>query len=206
MAGMPPTASSGPTLSQALGLTGRNYLVQHKALSLGHSYRVMDASKKHLFTVQGDAAQNITGNLLGNLAGGGYIGRLAARSVNMTYGIVAADGTRWGQLAKTGGGNQSMFTLTDNAGQPWVIIQMERGLMGGVKATAVWPNGQPMMQTSGNLLRHNFMIRDGAGADLAKVHEQWVSIRDTYNVDIMGNIDPLFPLVYAVVIDYEKEK
>lgn len=205
MAGTPQGAQGGATLSQALGLTARNYLVQHKVLSLGHSYRVMDANKTELFHVQGDAGQNLTGSLLGS-AVGGYLGRMVARSVDMTYGIVATSGVRWGTLKKTGGANQSTFTLVDNANQPWVIIQLQRSLIGGIQATAVWPNGQPMMHTKGNLLRHNFFIKDPAGNDLAKVHEQWIALRDTYNVDVLGNIDPLYPLVYSIAIDYEKVK
>ena len=205
MSATPPNYRGAPTLSAALGLTGRNYLVQHKVLSLGHSYRVMDANKNELFHVQGDAGQNLAGNALGSMVGG-YLGRMVARSIDMTYGIVAANGTRWGTLKKTGGANQSTFTLVDNGGQPWVIVQMARSLIGGVTATAVWPNGQPMMHTKGNLIRHNFFIKDPGGNDLAKVHQQWIAIRDTYNVDLLGNIDPLYPLTFSVVIDYEKEK
>jgi hypothetical protein len=179
-------------------------------LSLGHSYRVMDEQKNHLFTVRGDAGQNLTGNLLGGLVGGatgsGYLQRMAGRSVNMTYTLVGAQDTPLGTIRKEGGANSSVFTLTDLQGQPWVRITLERGLMGGITATAVYPDGRPMMQTHGNLLRHNFLIKDPSGADLAKVHEAWVAIRDTYNLDILGSIDPLYPLVYAILIDFEKVK
>jgi uncharacterized protein YxjI len=50
------------------------------------------------------------------------------------------------------------------------------------------------------------MIKDPGGRDLAKVHEAWVAVRDTYNVDMMGNIDPLYPLVFTTRIDFEKVK
>jgi uncharacterized protein YxjI len=206
---MPAPANVPATLSDGLHLTGRrNFLVQHLVLSLGHSYRVMDAQKNPLFTVQGDAGQNLAGNFLGSLAGGSdsYLGRLAARSVDMSYQLVDASGIAWGRLHKQGGANQSTFTLLDNAQRPWIVIQLNRGLIGGIQATAVFPDGRPMMSTSGNLIRHNFMIRDPTGQDLAKVHEQWIALRDTYNVDVLGSIDPLYPIIYSVAIDYEKEK
>jgi uncharacterized protein YxjI len=193
----------------ALGLQGRkNFLVQHQVLSLGHSYRVMDPEKRHLFTVQGNAGQNISGNVLGRLAGGSdsYLGRLAARSTNMTYTLVDANGTGLGRILKEGGGNQSTFTLEDSSGQRLFVIMLQRGVMGGITATAVDPNGKPMLQTSGNLVRHNFMIKDSAGSDLAKVHEAWVAVRDTYNVDMIGNLDPVYPLVFTILIDFEKVK
>ncbi|MDE1820114.1 MAG: hypothetical protein KGI98_04580 [Euryarchaeota archaeon] len=196
-----------PTLSQMLGLHGQqNFLVQHQMLSLGHSYRVMDSNKSTLFMVQGDAGQNIGGNLLGSAMGGGYLGRMATRSVNMTYALNNGSGQRCATLKKEGGSNSSTFTLVDNAGAPHVLITLNRGLMAGMQASAVYPNGQPLLSTSGNLMRHNFFIKNAQGQDCAKVHEAWVAIRDTYNIDMLAPIDPIFPLVFAVAIDYEKVK
>jgi len=210
----PPTVGTSvggalPSLDAALGLRGkRSFLVQHQLLSLGHSYRVMDSEKRHLFTVQGNAGQNISGNMLGGLVGGSdsYLGRMMARSVEMTYTLTDAQGTVYGTVAKQGGANQSSFTLVDSGGQPHVVVNMERSVIGGIKAVAVDPNGQPMLSTSGNLMRHNFMIRDPQGHDLAKVHEAWVAVRDTYNVDMLGEMNPLYPLVFTIMLDFEKEK
>ena|SRR5208282_3267083 len=217
-----PTAPSGATLSASnatpppavgivstLGLQGRrNFLVQHEALSLGHSYRVMDSEKRHLFTVQGSAGQNLSGNALGRLVGGSdsYLGRMAARSTNMTYALMDANGNGLGRILKEGGANQSTFTLEDSSGQRLFVIMLQRGAMGGITATAVGPDGKPMLQTSGNLARHNFMIKDSAGSELAKVHEAWVAVRDTYNVDMIGSVDPVYPLVFTILIDFEKVK
>ena len=201
--------SSLPPLDAALGLRGqRNFIVQHQLLSLGHSYRVMDSENRHLFTVQGNAGQNISGNMLGSLVGGSdsYLGRMMARSVNMTYTLTDAQGTTHGTVAKQGGANQSSFTLVDSQGRPYVVVNLERSLIGGIKAAAVDPNGQPMLSTSGNLLRHNFMITDAQGHDQAKVHEAWVAVRDTYNVDMLGDMNPLYPLVFTIMLDFEKVK
>lgn len=202
-----PLAAGPASLSEALGVhTRQNFLVQHIALSMGHSYRVMDPEKNLLFTVEGDAGQNVSSALIRG-AVGGYLGRYAGRSVDMTYALVDRTGTPWATLHKQGSGNNSTFTLVDNAQRPWLMIHVQRSLMGGVQANALAPDGRPMMTTSGNLLRHNFMIRDPQGRDLAKVHEQWVAVRDTYNIDIVGGgMEPLLPLLYAIAIDYEKVK
>ena len=205
----PATVASAGGLSELLGLRGQgNFLVQHEVLSLGHSYRVMDAGKNHLFTVRGDTGQNLSGNALGGLLGGAdsYLGRMAARSVNMTYSLVNAQGAVLGSIQKGGGANRSQFTLVDSAGQPCVVVNLERGVMGGITATATSPDGRPILQTGGNLVRHNFMIKDSGGKELAKVHEAWVAVRDTYNVDMIGNVDPLYPLVFTILIDFEKVK
>jgi uncharacterized protein YxjI len=175
---------------------------------MGHNYRVMDPEKRHLFTVRGNAAQNQSGNMLGGLMGGSdsYLGRLAARSTNMTYELLNSSGTAIGSILKEGGANQSTFTLVDSSGQRLFAITLQRSVMGGITATAVGPDGRPMLQTSGNLMRHNFEIKGAAGSELAKVHEAWVAVRDTYNVDITGGIDPLYPLVFSILIDFEKVK
>ncbi len=204
-------ATPPPTIVivQALGLQGRrNFLVQHQALSLGHSYRVMDSEKRHLFTVQGNAGQNLSGNAIGRLVGGSdsYLGRFAARSANMTYTLVDTNGTGLGAIVKEGGANQSTFTLSDSAGQRLFVVTLHRGAMGGITATALGSDGKPMLQTSGNLARHHFMIKDSTGSDLAKVHEAGVAVRDTYNVDMIGSIEPIYPLVFAILIDFEKVK
>jgi uncharacterized protein YxjI len=205
-----PSPAAGPSMGAALGLEGRrNFLVQHIVLSMGHSYRVMDPEKHHLFTVQGDVGQNLTANAFGNMLGGGsnsYLGRMAARSVNMTYTLVNAQGAQLGTILKEGGANSSTFTLVDSAGQRLVVVTLERGLMGGITAKAVRPDGSPILQTSGNLVRHNFTIAGPGGNELAKVHEAWVAVRDTYNVDLQGNVDPIYPLVFTILIDFEKEK
>ena len=203
------SAPAAPGIVAALGLQGRrNFLVQHQILSLGHSYRVMDTENRHLFTVEGNAGQNLSGNVLGGILGGSdsYLGRLAARSTNMSYTLVSANGVGLGTILKEGGANQSTFTLADSSGQRLFVITLQRGVMGGITATAVGADGRPMLQTSGNLVRHNFAIKDPTGSELAKVHEAWVAIRDTYNVDILGSIDPVYPLVFTILIDFEKVK
>ncbi|MCI4351942.1 MAG: hypothetical protein L3K14_00940 [Thermoplasmata archaeon] len=206
--GAPPAS---PSLTARLGLQGRKqFIVQHQILAMGHSYRVMDHEKRHLFAVKGDVVQNMQANMMGSFisqaTGSSYAGRLAGRSTDMTYTLVDAQGTLIGTFTKTGGANDSIFTLTDLMGRPWVMVTLNRGGFGGITATAVYPDGRPMMQTHGNLMRHDFRIRDPSGAELAKVHEAWAAVRDTYNIDIEGNIDPLYPLVFAVLIDYEKVK
>lgn len=208
---VPPPPAGGPSLSALLGLEGkRQFIVQHQVLSLGHSYRVMDHEKRHLFAVKGDVAQQAESHVMGSLmeraTGSSYLGRIGERSTNITYTLVDARETIIGSFTKQGGANESVFTLTDLQGRPWVSVTLNRGGFGGITATAVYPDGRPMMQTHGNLMRHDFRIRDPSGAELAKVHEAWAAVRDTYNIDIEGNLDPLYPLVFAILIDYEKVK
>ena len=210
--GFPPSpAAPGPSLGALLGLEGkRQFVVQHQVLSMGHSYRVMDHEKRHLFAVKGDVGQQIQSNVMGHLlrqaTGSSYAAGVGERSTAMTYSLVDAQGTIIATFNKQGGANESIFTLTDLQGRPSVTVTLNRSGFGGITATAVYPDGRPMMQTHGNLMRHDFKIHDPNGAELAKVHEAWAAVRDTYNIDLMGNIDPIYPLAFAILIDYEKVK
>jgi len=154
----------------------------------------------------GAALRTRAGKLYTGINLDAYLGRMAARSTNMTYALMDANGNGLGRILKEGGANQSTFTLEDSSGQRLFVIMLQRGAMGGITATAVGPDGKPMLQTSGNLARHNFMIKDSAGSELAKVHEAWVAVRDTYNVDMIGSVDPVYPLVFTILIDFEKVK
>lgn len=205
VAAPPPAADLG----QALGLAGKTrFVVHHEVLSTGHSYTVQDDQKQHLFTLKGDTSQNVGSNFLGSLAGGSdsYLGRYVARSAPMSWTLVDPRGNVLAQLRKDGSGNAASFTLVDSTQQPQLVVQMTRHLTGGIDAVAVRPDGRPMLSAHGNLMRRTFALKDPAGAELAKVHENWVAVGDTYAVELMGPIDPVAPIVYSIVIDFEKAK
>lgn len=188
-------------LTQMLRLQGeQKFIVHHEVLSLGHSYKVTDFHKRHLFTIRGNRMMNIEAHE----AAKGTMGTYGAREYNMSYELVDAAGQVCAQLMKQGAPNLSTFTLADQSGAAQVQIQLKRGLLNSIEASAMWPTGQPMLSTHGSLLRHNFMIKDAGGQDVARVHEDWVAVGDTYGIELTGPADPIYPLVFAIAIDYEK--
>lgn len=210
-AGAPP-AMSGPSLNQVLGLVGvRNFLVQHQLFSGQRNYRVLNHEKRHLFTVKEDMRQELMSNILGNRASAAvsgfsfHMGREQAAPTNFTWTVADASGGVWGTITIQVTGNNSVATMTDSSGNPQVAVNVDRSMMGGLSATAAFPDGRSMFVAHGNLLRHSFMIKDANGQDVAKIHEAWASIRDTYNLDLTANVDPLCPLIFAILIDREKQ-
>jgi uncharacterized protein YxjI len=87
-----------------------------------------------------------------------------------------------------------------------LVVDVEQGMIGKLTATAALPDGRPLFEVRGNTVRHNFSVHGPAGEELAKIHEDWASVRDTYNLDIVGNVDPLAPLIFAILIDNEKQR
>ncbi|MGA8709979.1 MAG: zinc-ribbon domain-containing protein [Thermoplasmata archaeon] len=206
----PPPPQPGPSLTDLLGLRGvRNFLLQHQLTGLGRSYRVLTPEKRHLFTVKENVGQEMRSNFLGNMMGqqgaGTGLGSVATGHRTFAWTVHDAAGAVRGNITFQVSGYHAVSTLTDEAGAPVLVVNVNRGLVGGLTATADLPDGRPMFQTKGNLIRHNFSITDATGRELAKIHEAFVSIRDTYNLDLVAEVDPLGPLVFAILIDREKE-
>jgi uncharacterized protein YxjI len=203
----PPPVSDGSALRAALGLQGgQKFLLQHEMLSGGRNYRVMNHEKRHLFTVREGRVQALTTDLLGGMRmREGLTLNVGGRPLSYSWTVADAPGNPQGAIAIEVQGNTAVSTLSDATGAPVLSIRVQRGMMGGLTATAASSDGRTLLEAKGNLLHHNFSIHDASGAEVAKIHEAWASVRDTYNLDLTGNTDPLFPLIFAILIDREKE-
>jgi uncharacterized protein YxjI len=204
----PPPPPSGPPLTDVLGLRGgRNFLLQHELTGVGRSYRVLTPDKRHLFTVKENLRQEMRSNFMGGLLGqqGTGIGGMALAHRTFAWTVHDAAGNLRANITFQISGYHAVSTLTDSAGAPVLVVNVDRGLVGGLAATAGLPDGRPLFQTHGNLIRHNFSITDPSGRELAKIHEAFASLRDTYNLDLVADVDPLGPLIFAILIDREKE-
>jgi uncharacterized protein YxjI len=57
------------------------------------------------------------------------------------------------------------------------------------------------LEAVGSLLDMEYEFRDTAGRVAATVSKRWFSIRDTYGIEISGDVDPVTILASAIVID-----
>ncbi|HTS33370.1 MAG TPA: zinc ribbon domain-containing protein [Thermoplasmata archaeon] len=206
----PSPPSAGPSLTQVLGLQGaRNFVLQHQLTGAGRSYRVLNAAKQPLFTVKENFGQEMRSNLLGGVFGQQGpslgLGSTALGRRTLAWTVHDGAGALRGNITFQISGYHALSTLTDSAGAPVLVVNVDRGLVGGLTATAASPDGRPLYQAKGNLIHHNFSITDPGGHELAKIHEAWASVRDTYSLDLVANVDPLGPLIFAILIDREKE-
>jgi hypothetical protein len=202
-------AAARLALGSALGLQGvRNFLLQHQLVSGGRSYRVLNGEKRHLLTVKENFGQEMRSNFMGGMLQqntGFGIGRLGMGTQTFAWTVLDSAGTLRGHITIQLSGYSASSTLADAAGNPLLLVNVNRGMVGGLTATAAAPDGRPMFQTQGNQIRHNFSVHDPTGREVAKIHEAWASVRDTYALDLLGNVDPLCALVFAILIDREKE-
>jgi len=209
-----PTAATRPPdvsgLRTALGLQGkRNFLLQHEMLTGGWCYRVLDQEKRLLFTARESRAEAISENLFAGIrlfAGGTLAFHwVLSDAAGNARGLITVEVTSAGEVS----------TLSDSTGAPLLTVTIGRTTRGGARvyvvthgftATATLPDGRRWLEAKGNLMRHDFSIQDLSGTEVAKIHEAWASVRDSYNLDLVGNVDPLYPLIFAILIDRGKQE
>jgi len=69
------------------------------------------------------------------------------------------------------------------------------------------PSGKEVGRIKGNITEHEFSIQSPSGAQIAQINKKWVSIRDSYNVEILSQeIDPFVTLAYAIAMDHAQFK
>jgi uncharacterized protein YxjI len=184
-----------------LPLSGRtNFLLRQRALSVGATYDVMDEAKNPLFKIKQDAGQAVGTALVGAVAGG-----LVKRYMKRSYKILTADDREVGTIAKGSGAFKAAYTIQLVDGRMIGYINVKRSLIGGLKASLLDPAGAPMISTKGNLIRRKYAMKDSAGGEIGRVTAKMLQIRDTYKVELKGPMHPIYPLTFAVIIDFEKD-
>lgn len=145
-AGSPP-AAGGASLAPALGLAGgRSFLLQHQLVAAGHSYRVLNHEKQHLFTVKEDVGGDLRANFLGRLGQqqpGFYLGRIGPITRTFSWWVVDSTGNVQGTIAIQLGRTTAVSALSDSTGAPVLAVSVERGMMGVLPRRRPTPMGEP---------------------------------------------------------------
>ena len=101
--------------------------------------------------------------------------------------------------------------------RPTFEIYDQRGLVAVVKKKVLkllgsewWledSTGKEIARIKGNITSHEFSIQDPSGNTIAQIHKKWVSIRDSYGIEIKSQeIDPYLILAYAIAMDHAQFK
>ena len=68
-------------------------------------------------------------------------------------------------------------------------------------------SGQEIAKVHGNILEHDYKVQAPDGTQLAQIHKKWVSVRDSYCVEIQNpSFDPYLVLSYAISMDHTEKK
>lgn len=186
---------------EELPLGGRStFLVRQRALAVGATYDVMDENKNSLFKIKQAGKQAVGTALVGAVAG-----RMASRHMKRSYEILTIDDRAVGTIAKGSGAFKAGYAITLKDGRTIGVINTKRSLIGGLKAQLLDPQGKPMISTKGNLIRRKYMMKDNQGNELARVTAKLLQIRDTYKVELKTQMHPIYPLTFAIIIDFQKD-
>ena len=68
-------------------------------------------------------------------------------------------------------------------------------------------SGQEIAKIKGNVWEHDYQVQDPSGSAIAQIHKKWVTIRDSYSVEMLNpSFDPYLVLSYAISLDNTEKK
>lgn len=99
------------------------------------------------------------------------------------------------------------FEIYDSQGQ--MVAQVKKKIM-KLFGEAWWmedSSGQEIAKINGNIWEHNYYIQDMGGQPVAQIHKKWVSVRDSYGVEMLNpQWDPYLVLSYAISLDNTEKR
>ncbi len=175
-------AQSSPTPStvgQTLLLTANELTLNKKIVSVREHYDIQDASGTPLGQADGNFFQ------------------LPAK-----FAVLDSTGA---QILSVNGKLVSLrreFDIYDSGGNMLAAIKKKIARLIG---SEYWLelNGNQFVRIYGNFVEHDYRFQAN-GVDVAQVHKKWVSVRDSFNISILGPIDHRFVLGSVVVIEHEE--
>jgi len=184
-------------------------LMKMQILSFGKNYDVMNEQQQVLCKVGLDSGQNVKGQLLGSAVSslaGDYVGRWAQRSLAYTYVVRDAQGNPALEIRKGSGGNKAEFVVVDpQTNVALGKIDLQRSLIGGLKASWVAPDGQVYLHSKGNIIRRKYEIVGADGRSMGRVRHKILAIRDVWQLELEPQVNHLFSALFATVLDFEKK-
>ncbi|MFP4394626.1 MAG: LURP-one-related/scramblase family protein [Anaerolineales bacterium] len=152
------------------------YIMKQKIFSLTDSFTIQDA--------QGNPAFKVKGKLL---------------SLGDKLDIYRPDGEKVAQV------QQKVFSLGARYrvlrdGEVQAMLKKRRFTLVKDKFDVKMYDGAPDIEIEGNILEHNYRF-ERAGRAVARVSKQWVSLRDSYGIDIVEGEDDVLILACAIIID-----
>jgi len=68
-------------------------------------------------------------------------------------------------------------------------------------------SGHEIAKVSGNIWEHDYRVETPADAQIAQIHKKWISVRDSYCVEITNpEIKPFLVLSYVIAMDHVEDK
>jgi uncharacterized protein YxjI len=181
--GAPYTAqySSGRTVPQ---FSGNAYIIDQKIIAIRDTFGVKDRN----------------GNLLA------YVKQQLV-SFGPKFWYEDTSGQRLGEIHGKVLAVRPTYEIYNSQGQ--MVAQVKKKIVSllGEKWWMEDSSGQEIAKIKGNVWEHDYAIQDMSGQPIAQIHKKWVSVRDSYGIEIFStSIDPYLILSYAISLDHTEKK
>lgn len=172
-----------PSTSTAPVLSGKEYVIEQKILTMRDTFGIKDRE----------------GNLLA------YVKRKIV-SWGPQLWFETPDGTRFGEIRGKVLAVRPTFEIYDAQGLVATVKKKILKLLG----SEWWledGSGEEIARIKGNITEHNFTIQSRSGAEIAHVHKKWVSVRDSYSIEILTqDLTPYVVVAYVISMDHVEWK
>ena len=182
------TPTPAPVTVQATSggsaFTGREFIIEQKIVAMRDTFGIKDRN----------------GNLLA------YVKRKIA-SIGPQFWFESPNGARLGEVKGKVVTVRPTFEIYDIQNQLVSVVKKKVMKLMGSEWWLENPSGQEIGRIKGNITAHDFAIQSPTGAPIAQITKKWVTVRDSYGVEILGSeLDPYVILAYAIAMDHVEYK
>ena len=163
--------------------SANEYIIEQKIVAMRDTFGIKDRN----------------GNLLA------YVKRKIV-SLGPQFWFETPDGTRLGEMHGKVLTVRATFEIYDPQGLVAVVKKKVLKLLG----SEWWledNSGREIARIKGNITEHDFTIQSPSGSQLAQVHKKWVSVRDSYGIEILAqDVAPYVIVAYVIAMDHAEWK
>jgi uncharacterized protein YxjI len=180
----PSPVVTGQTSSSTGPFTGTQFIIEQKIMAMRDTFGIKDRN----------------GNPLA------YVKKKIV-SLGPNFWFESPDGVHLGEVKGKIVAVRPTFEIYDTQGQLLAVVKKKILKLLGSEWWLENASGQEIAKIEGNITEHEFTIQSPAGTPLAQIHKKWVSVRDSYGVEILNSgLDPYTILAYAIAMDHVEYK
>ena len=170
---------------QQMGMFDQNkYTIEQKLVALRDTYGVKD----------------LNGNLLG------YV-KAKIVSMGPKFWFEDTNGVQLGEIDGKIVSIHNEYDVKDQNGQLKAKIKKKILKLIGSEWWMEDAQGQQIAKVKGNYTEHEYQILAPDGSLIAQIHKKWVTIRDSYNIEITRpDFDTFLILSYVIAMDHIEQK
>jgi len=165
------------------GFSGSEYIIEQKILAMRDTFGIKDRD----------------GNLIA-------YAKKRIVSWGPQFWFESPDGSRLGEMRGKVLTVRPTFEIYDSQGLVAIVKKKMLKLIG----SEWWledNSGTEIARVKGNITEHDFIIQSHSGSQIAQVHKKWVSVRDSYGIEISTHdIDPYVIVAYVIALDHAEWK